>query len=144
MLTGRRAVDGRRWLDRGAMLLGFAAGLAGYTLGFEAIARGGVRQGIPAPVFFLFGTVGLLAAIGDLRMIRSGGLRGAPRLTRHLWRMCFALWIGAASFFLVPARVPELIRDPVLRTIPVLVPIVAMLYWLWRMRTRWAIKEQTS
>ena len=57
---------------------------------------------IPFSVFFMFGTVALLAFIGDVRMIRSGTLRSVPRLTRHLWRMCYAFWIATASFFLGP------------------------------------------
>jgi hypothetical protein len=40
------------------------------------------------------GSVILLAAIGDLRAIRAGGLRGSRRLARHLWRMCFGLFIA--------------------------------------------------
>jgi len=134
VLTVRRSAP---WLDLVAMLVGLAGGLSGIALGFDAIARGGVRQGIPAPVFFVFGAVGLLASAGDLRMIRSGGLQGGPRLARHLWRMCLGLLIAAASFFLgPPRRVPEIIRIPALLPIPVLVPLLAMLYWLWRVRIR--------
>jgi hypothetical protein len=134
VLTVRRSAP---WLDLVAMLVGLAGGLSGIALGFDAIARGGVRQGIPAPVFFVFGAVGLLASAGDLRMIRSGGLQGGPRLARHLWRMCLGLLIAAASFFLgPPRRVPEIIRIPALLPVPVLVPLLAMLYWLWRIRIR--------
>lgn len=141
VLTVRRPAAGTRWtasrLDLGAMFVGFAGGLAGITLGFDALARGGIRQGIPAPVFFVFGAVGLLASAGDVRMIRSGGLRGVSRLARHLWRMCLGLFIAAASFFLgPPARIPEMIRIPALLPVPVLVPLLAMLYWLWRVRIR--------
>jgi hypothetical protein len=137
VLTVRRPTAGSRWLDLGAMFVGLAGGLTGITLGFDALARGGIRQGIPAPVFFVFGAVGLLAIAGDVRMIRSGGLQGTPRLARHLWRMCLGLVIAAASFFLgPPARIPEMIRIPVLLPVPVLVPLLAMLYWLWRVRIR--------
>ena len=37
-------------------------------------------------------------------MIRSGR-RGAPRLARHVWRMCMALFIATVSFFSIRARV---------------------------------------
>ena len=134
VLTVRRSAP---WLDVGAMLVGLAGGLSGIALGFDAIARGGIRQGIPAPVFFIFGVIGLLAITGDFRMIRSGGLRGGPRLARHLWRMCLGLLIAAASFFLgPPGRVPELIRIPALLPVPVIVPLLAMFYWLWRVRIK--------
>jgi hypothetical protein len=79
----------------------------------------------------------LLAGIGDVRMIRSGLLRGAPRLARHLWRMCFALFIAAGSFFLGQAKViPKPIRIIPLLAIPVVAVLVTMLYWLWRIRVR--------
>ena len=79
----------------------------------------------------------VLAAAGDIRMIRARGIQGGRRIARHLWRMCFAMWVAAASFFLgPPERVPEAIRIPALQAVAVLVPIVAMLYWLWRIRVR--------
>jgi hypothetical protein len=86
---------------------------------------------------FLFAVVGLLAAAGDRRMIRAGGIQGSRRIARHLWRMCFAMWIAAASFFWGPrGRVPEAIRIPPLLAIAVLIPIAAMVYWLWRLRLK--------
>jgi hypothetical protein len=134
VLTVRRSAP---WLDVGAMIVGLMGALSGIALGFDAIARGGIRQGIPAPVFFIFGVIGLLAIAGDLRMIRSRGLRAGPRLVRHLWRMCLGLVIAAASFFLgPPGRVPDLIRIPALLPVPVVVPLVAMFYWLWRVRIK--------
>jgi hypothetical protein len=137
VLTVRRPAAGSRWLDLGAMSVGLAGALTAITLGFDALARGGIRQGIPAPVFFVFGAVGLLASAGDVRMIRSGGLQGVPRLSRHLWRMCLGLFIAAGSFFLgPPRRIPEMIRIPAVLPVPVLVPLLAMLYWLWRVRIR--------
>ena len=61
--------------------------------------------------FSIFATVALLAGAGDVRMIRSRGLQGAARLARHLWRMSFALFIGAFSFFLGQAKViPKPVR----------------------------------
>ena len=94
---------GAGWISA-RMLMALAVALTVLTFGFQAIANGGTRNRVPAFPFFMFGIVGLLASIGDVRMIRSGGLRGAPRLARHLWRMCFALFIAAASFFLVIER----------------------------------------
>jgi hypothetical protein len=84
VLTVRRSAP---WLDVSAVLVGLAGSVSGIALGFDAIARGGIRQGIPAPVFFIFGAIGLLAIAGDVRMVRSGGLQGGPRLARHLWRV---------------------------------------------------------
>jgi len=55
---------------------------------------------------FFMGTVMLLAGAGDLRMLLGGGVRGAKRVVRHLWRMCFGLFIAAGSFFLGSSNRP--------------------------------------
>ena len=127
-----------RLLDVGLMLVALAVGLALFTFGVAAVASPDrTLEGVPAFPFFVFGSIALMSSIGDLRMIRAGGLRGAPRLTRHLWRMCFALLIAAASFFLGPTRrIPEALRVPALLPVPVLAVLVTMLYWLWRVRIR--------
>ncbi len=74
------------------------------------------------------------------RVTHSGSLRGAPRLCRHVWRACIALWFATASFFLGPRRrVEKVLPDALISTttviIPVAVVIVVMLYWLWRLRS---------
>jgi len=142
LTTVRPRTARSRRVELGAMLVALTLGLASVTLALQALAAAsGTRFGIPAPVFFMFGAIGLLGGLGDLRMIRSGGLRGAPRLARHLWRMCWALWIATASFFLGPrARVAKVLPEPLLTpaflVLPVLLVFVAMLYWLWRVRVR--------
>jgi uncharacterized membrane protein len=144
VITGLTAVrppsSGMRQLDLGLMLVALAVGLEFFTSGLVAVeSPGHMLSGNPVP-FFIFGSIALLASVGDIRLIRSGGsraVRGAPRLARHLWRMCTALLIAAFSFFLGQAKViPKPIRIPSLLVIPPLVVLVAMLYWLWRVRIR--------
>ncbi len=137
LTTVRPPAAGSRWLTLGAMLVAFTVGLTSLTFGFEAIAGGGKRNGMPALPFVMFGVVGLLGTVGDLRVIRSGPLRGAPRIARHLWRMCFALFIAALSFFIGQAKViPKPVRILPLLALPVLAVLVTMFYWLWRVRIR--------
>jgi uncharacterized membrane protein len=131
----------RRRVSIALMLMALALGLTTVLFGFQAIAAGGRRDGIPAFPFFMFGVVGLLGTVGDFRVLRRGALRGRPRLVRHLWRMCWALWIATASFFLGPrARVAKVLPAPLLKTglliIPVLAVVVVMVYWLWRVHVR--------
>lgn len=138
-----RAVESRR-LDFGLMLLATAITLAFFTIGSIAIANPAAVQRFPAAPFFVFGTIALLASIGDIRLIRSGGaqaIRGAPRLARHLWRMCTALLIATFSFFLGQAKVfPKPIRIYPLLAIPPLIVLSALLYWLWRVRIRQSLR----
>jgi hypothetical protein len=131
-----------RWLNVGGLLVVLAICLASFTFAFEAIANGGMRKGMPAFPFFIFGVPALFAAIGDIRVIRSGARKGASRLARHLWRMCFALFIGAISFFIGQADVfPEPIRIRPLLALPVLAVLVTMFFWLWRLRRRQSYRE---
>lgn len=121
------------------MLVALAVGLTSLWFGVEAIRspEGTGPDGMPAFPFFMFGVVGTLAATGDLRVMQTGALQGASRLARHLWRMCFALFIAALSFFIGQARVfPEPIRIRPLLAMPVLLVLLSMVYWLWRVRIR--------
>ncbi len=125
------------------MLVALAIGLTSLTFGFEAIAAGGTRKGMPAFPFFMFGFVGLLAAVLDVRMLRAGPLHGAARLTRHLWRMCFALFVAAMSFFIGQAdEIPEALRIMPLLALPVIAVLVTMFYWLWRVRVRKGVRRR--
>jgi hypothetical protein len=83
------------------------------------------------------GSVILLAAIGDLRAIRAGGLRGSRRLARHLWRMCFGLFVATGSFFLGQMKfIPEPVRIVPLLLVLGFAPILFLFYWMWRVRVR--------
>jgi peptidoglycan/LPS O-acetylase OafA/YrhL len=121
-------------MDFGAMLVALTIGIAGIYFGFEALnSPSGTKDGFPAPPYFIFGAVALLAGLLDIRMLLARGIQGAHRLARHLWRMCFALCIATASFFLGQAQVfPEPIRIIPLLAIPVVVVLLLMLYWLAR------------
>lgn len=131
--------------DRALVGVALALTLTLFTFAFEVlISPTGKLYGMPASPFLVFGSIGLLASVGDLRLIRSGGvhtIRGAPRLTRHLWRMCTALLIAAFSFFLGQAKViPKPIRIVPLLFIPPLLVLGTLLYWLWRVRVRRSLR----
>jgi hypothetical protein len=133
LLTVRPRPRAWSWMDGAGVLLALTVSVLAFKAGFELAGRGRPE----AAPSFIFGVVGLLAAAGDMRMIRARGIQGRRRIARHLWRMCFAFWVAAASFFWgPPQRVPELIRIPALQAVAVLVPIAVMLYWLWRIRSR--------
>jgi hypothetical protein len=141
--TVRPLASGGRWLDIAGLIVAAAVGIVCVVTGFQAIAQGGRRAGLAFPMF-LFAIAALPGAAGDLRMIRGGGaksLKGAPRLARHLWRMTFALFIAALSFFIGQADViPQPIRILPLLALPVLAVLVTLLYWLWRVRIRQSLR----
>lgn len=125
--------------DVGLMLLAFAlAALNLYAGANEWLDASVVVVGRPRVVPPLVGgSVMLLAAVGDLRAIRAGGLQGKPRLVRHLWRMCFGLFIATGSFFLGQMKfVPEAVRIVPVLVVLAFAPIPLLFYWMWRVRAR--------
>ena len=146
LLTVRPRDQRFHWIDAGLLLLGVTvSGYAG-KIGFDAVNSAGKSDGVPAGMLFLFATVALLAALGDIRMMVAGGLQGAQRIARHLWRMCFSLFIASGSFFLGQAKViPKPIRILPLLAIPALLPLVLLLYWLARvLLTKWYRRRANS
>lgn len=127
-----------RPLDIALMVFAFGFAALSFVDGFNTWQLPGhSRGGVPAGMIFFLGTVSLLAGVGDLRMIREGALRGARRLARHFWRMCFGLFIATGSFFLGQMKfIPAPIRFvPLLFALGV-APLVILLYWMWRVRLR--------
>jgi uncharacterized membrane protein len=87
------------------------------------------------PFMQLFiGSVILLAAVGDLRMLLRG-ISGRRRVARHLWRMCFGWFFATGSFFLGQQQVfPAWLRGSPILMVPALLPLVLLIFWLIRVR----------
>jgi uncharacterized membrane protein len=137
--------------ELGLLLVALAAGTSGLIFGWVAAhSATGSINGNPAVAYFIFGLVALLAASGDVRMLIRGGVSGVQRLVRHLWRMCVALFIAAASFFLGTSSNPlqlrarlftKAIRHTHLPEVPVVIIALLTIFWLWRVRFTNAYKK---
>jgi uncharacterized membrane protein len=129
-----------RLVDIGLMLLAFGFAAMEYYYGFIVWGMPGHKsEGVPAGIILFMGTVVLLAAIGDARMIRGGGVQGTRRIARHLWRMCFGLFIALGSFTAQLVKMPFI--PPAMRSLPVILaistaPLILLLYWMWKVRFR--------
>lgn len=136
LLTIRRPLQRFDWVSIASSLAGFSIALVFFTLGFEGLKNGSIDGLSPAPMV-VFGSVALLAAVGDVYVTLAREVVRSYRIARHLWRMCFALLMAAVSFFLGQAQVlPELLRNsPVPALIPVVV-IILMFYWVLRVQWR--------
>ncbi len=91
-------------------------------------------------MFYIFGSVAMIAALLDLNMIIRGGLSGAQRIARHLWRMCYA-FLGAVLSFVAntSGKWPEFIDE----NLPIYLVIAIMFYWLFRVLfTKWFDKTK--
>ena len=122
--------------DIAGLIVALATVAAGVLWAVQAsYSPTGTLDGSPPQAFYVFIVLGTFAAIGDLRLVLQGRVSGAPRLARHLWRMCAALFIAAGSFFLGQQRVmPEWMRGSPWLFVPTLAPLVLLVYWLIRIR----------
>lgn len=94
--------------------------------------RGLIDKQSPGPVYMFFVVAGI-ALLGDLHVIVRGGISGAHRIARHIWRMCFSLFVAAGSFFLGQPQVfPKELRGSIWLLIPELVIFAALFFWLAR------------
>jgi hypothetical protein len=81
-----------------------------------------------------------IAAIGDAKVAFAGGIAGAPRIARHLWRMCLGLTIAVGSAFTNGfARIlPGHYHVPAAFFLPLFVPLGLLVFWMIRVRlTGW-------
>ncbi|HEU5219832.1 MAG TPA: hypothetical protein VFU23_14325 [Gemmatimonadales bacterium] len=134
--------DHRHRLNVALAALAFPLALIQLAAGFLRLQRPpGMLNGPPAPMIFFLGTVTLLAAVGDVRLIRAGDIRGARRIARHLWRMCFGLFIASGSFFLGQMQfIPAPLRIMPLLGALAVAPLFILVYWMWRVRFRQKIQ----
>lgn len=144
LTTVRPESSWTRRFNVAALAVPIGLALGGVARGIEAFnSPGGFLNGVPFAMHFFLAAVLILAAAGDVRIMRFGVPRGGPRLARHLWRMCFALFIAAGSFFSIRERVATILPEPFttapMRALPILLLFGAMFYWLWRLRGRRAL-----
>ena len=88
----------------------------------------------PGPLFALGGLC-LMAGLLDLNAILRRQLSPAQRISRHLWRMCFAFFIATGSFFLGQQDImPSAVRGSPILFALAFAPFGVMAWWLIRLR----------
>lgn len=134
-LTARRKLTEINALDWGLLLIPLAGGSWAWTVGLEKIfSHNPPKDGVPLGMDFFVGSVMLLAASGDIRMMMRS-LSGQKRLVRHLWRMCFGLFIATGSFFLGQQQVfPTVLRGSIVLTMLAVLPLGLLIFWFLRVR----------
>ena len=142
-LTVRRRPGTTGRAEIALALLALAAGVTAVSsAAVAALSAHGKLHGSSPTFYLVFAGAALLGYLLDVRMLSRGGVSGAPRVSRHLSRMCFAMFMATASFFLGQARVfpPEVRRSGVL-SIPVVLVLAAFAYFLVRVRVVPAIRR---
>jgi hypothetical protein len=148
-LTAHRRDGETSRLDWVALLIPLALGTLAWVGGIRVLRSGATSQdGVPVGMSFFMGSVMLLAAIGDIRMLALGNVLGTRRIARHLWRMCFGLFIASGSFFLGPSNRPLRLLTSIgigqhlspalfstgLYLVLTVLPLVLLVFWLLRVR----------
>ena len=157
-LTARRKDGETSRLDWVVLLIPLALGTLTWMSGLKVVRSGASSQdGVPVGMTFFMGSILLLAAAGDLRMLLRGGVFGSKRIARHLWRMCFGLFIASGSFFLGPSNRPLRLLSSVglgqhlpaalfstgLYLILTILPLILLVFWLLRVRFSNAYKRNS-
>ncbi|MGH6871687.1 MAG: hypothetical protein ACREHE_09285 [Rhizomicrobium sp.] len=134
--TIRRRDGGIGAVEKGGFVVALTVALAGTSFALMAMnSPSGTLGATPPQAFYVFMLVGGIAAASDLKVILAGGISGAARISRHLWRMCTALTIATGSFFLGQQKfLPAALHGSPLLFVPVAAPLAAMVYWLVRVR----------
>lgn len=116
------------------LLAVIAAAIGGLVAALPGLPDGDPTSGETSDIYFAFAALALVAGLSDLRVVRRGGVAGASRLARHLWRLCLALFIAAGSFFFGQAdQIPATLRGPHL-AIPPLAALLALAFWMVKVR----------
>jgi hypothetical protein len=118
----RLRVSLTRLFDWSALLLATGVGATELACAYKAATSPtGQWQGYSVGPYLIFGCIALLAAAGDL--------------TRHLWRMCFGLFVAAASVFLArPHLFPAFMQKSGALIFLTVLPLLLMLFWFIRVR----------
>ena len=135
-MTARRRDGAPGIFDWGALLVVLGVAAAEVTFGIEAAASlTGMKYENPQWPYFIFGSVATLAFVGDVRMLVRGGIAGTQRLARHLWRMCFALFVAAVSIFLARQQLfPAVLRKTGALVFLSFLPLILLVFWMLRVR----------
>jgi len=81
-----------------------------------------------------------IAAITDAKVVLAGGISGAPRIARHLWRMGLALTAATGSAFTngFARLLPGHYHVPMVFFLPLFLPLILLIFWMIRVRfTGW-------
>ncbi len=146
-VTAKRRDGETSIFDWATLLIPLWAGIGGWINGLEAVhSPTGSKYGVPAGMHFFLGSVMLLAAAGDVRMLVRGGVFGAQRIVRHLWRMCFGLFIATGSFFLGQGSkvFPTFLLKTNILFVPAVLPLILLIFWLFRVRFTNAYKKMST
>lgn len=148
LLSGYVAAKRRNFQVRWPEQLGLVVALIVVAMGVTFMIIGarspsGTVDGAPSQAFLMFVIMGSLAAIGEIRILVRKQLTQSQRIRRHLWRMCFAFFIGSGSlFFGQPQVFPDGFNATWWPTLLGFYPLLVAL--LFTLRSFWGPKRHVA
>lgn len=130
----------------GLMAMGPTA-MTGYLwVEYQVMVTGVAKSDAPSGAGYAFAAILFAALIGDTSHLVKNDYTRMHSVVRHLWRMCFAFFMAATSFFLARSHLfPDFFLESGLLYFG-LAPLIMMVYWslhtyimtAWRKRSRLA------
>lgn len=141
-LTARRRDCETSMFDWVALFIPLGVGLSNLIVGVQKLKNpSAFNDGVPVGMNFFMGSLILLLAAGDVRMLVRG-ISPLQRILRHLWRMCFALFFASGSIFIArPHLFPAWLSTSHILLLLGVLPLLLMIFWLVRVRFTNAFKR---
>lgn len=153
-MTVRRKVHTSGLFERIALLVGLCLSAPFLILSFQLAAgltplfKSAVAFKGPVLIaIYSFTAVLALAVIGDAKVVFCGGISGAPRIARHLRRMCLGLTLATGSAFTngFARLLPGPYHVPPVFFFPQFLPLALLFFWIIRVRfTGWVTRHPSA
>jgi uncharacterized membrane protein len=139
----RQGTNGTALFNRIALCVATCLSTPFLLLSFQLATRQIVifqsAVGFKGPIvvaIYSFTVILVLATLGDAKVVFGGGISGAPRIVRHLWRLCIGLTLATGSAFTngFARLLPGPYHVPALFFYPQFVPLALMFFWIIRVR----------
>ena len=139
ILTSWASIAIKKWCNlvyAASIPIAVIIGTTAFLGGIEAQnASEGLKDGFQAAPYFVFGGLGFFAGVLDLKCLMRARLLRLQILIRHIWRMCMAMLIATSALLLGQMQVfPTAIRSESILSIPLLIIILVMTYYINRTR----------
>ena len=138
VVTGWRSARNRSGevgaVEIGGLLYALCCVATGLTFALEAaMSPTGLLDKEPSSTYLTFTAFPVFGAVLDATAILRGRLSRPHQVARHLWRMCFALFIAAGSLFLGQPKVfPAALRGSPIMFVPEIVIVGGLIFWMFR------------
>lgn len=135
-LTVRRKEGETGAFELISMLINVFALLVALSLSVIAMTRPqGYLDGVTFRPYLIVAAAAAFVSVLDVRVYRRGGVTGPARIARHLWRMCFALFLALAFSLIGQQRImPAFMHGSPVLAVLTLAPLFFLTFWMWRVR----------